>query len=121
MNILLVDDDAVIREMLAMALTEAGHNVVMAENGKIAIQKIHAERFDLIITDIIMPEKEGIETIMAARKLLPDLRIIAISGRGSVYNLDPLEIASQIGAHATLEKPFAPETLLKKIKEITGG
>jgi DNA-binding NtrC family response regulator len=105
-HILLLDDDQFVIETLSNAITNKGHTLVTARDGKEGIGKFTAERFDLVITDIIMPEKEGIETIMEMRRLAPGTRIVAMSGGGRTGNVEFLQMAEKLGAAATLRKPI---------------
>jgi YesN/AraC family two-component response regulator len=105
-HVLLVDDDQFVVETLSSAITNKGHTLVTARDGKEGIRKFAEGRFDLVITDIIMPEKEGIETIMEMRRLAPGTRIVAMSGGGRTGNVDFLHMAEKLGATATLTKPI---------------
>lgn len=116
--ILVIDDDASVREVVSEMLRMEGHDVTIAENGREAIAKLAGQRFDLIITDLIMPEKEGIETIAEIRRSDAEIRILAISGGGRLGPGDYLETARYIGADATLAKPFARQDLLAAIKPL---
>lgn len=119
MRILLIDDDLLIRELVGSILAEAGHNVVTAANGVDGIDKLQTQNFDLVVTDILMPDKEGVETIFEVRQSWPDLRIIAISGGGLMKNFSPLSVAKKAGADVVLTKPFEPEDLLNAVKTIS--
>lgn len=115
--ILLVDDDEAFRTMMTRTLTRAGHDVVEAGDGRTALRMLDSHPVDLMITDIIMPDKEGIETIVAVRKSHPELKIIAMSGGGRVRADDYLEMAQGLGAFRVLRKPFESEELFKAIRE----
>ena len=117
-RILIIDDDVQYREMLFDTLQHAGFDVEEAEDGEKGIQLQQKNPFDLIITDIIMPNKEGIGTIMELRNDFPKLKIIAISGGGRVVPNDYLEIAEKLGAHRTLSKPFERKDLIATINEL---
>lgn len=106
-TILLVDDDRQVLDVLSEMLRLEGHCVVTADNGVMALDRMRQKIFDLVITDIIIPEKEGLETIADIRKLNATLPIIAISGGGRVGPDDYLDAARHSGANATLAKPFA--------------
>jgi YesN/AraC family two-component response regulator len=112
-HILLIDDEALVREGLGLTLTEAGHTVDFAENGDEGMRKLLARRPDLVITDIVMPDHEGIETIINMRRENPSLGIIAISGG----NADFLRAASALGATKVLRKPFGAAALLQIVAE----
>jgi len=111
-NILVIDDDAIVRRTLQEILESEGFQVTSAENGRQGIAAFDRRRPDLVITDIIMPDQEGIETIIHLRKVWPQGPIIAISGGGRIGNVDFLQMAERIGADAILSKPFEPEELL---------
>ena len=116
--ILVIDDDASVREVVSQMLRMEGHEVAIAENGREAIDLIGRRRFDLVITDLIMPEKEGIETISEIRRGDQDIPILAISGGGRLGPADYLETARYIGADATLAKPFARQELIATIESL---
>lgn len=119
-HILIIDDDALIRKILRQALEREGHKIVDASNGREGIRLQRRERADLIITDMVMPEKEGIETIMELKKEFPDVKIIAISGGGLGDSENYLQMAKMLGAKFTFTKPVGIEKLLKAVKEIIG-
>lgn len=115
-RILVIDDDAQLRGFVREALTRADYEVVCAEHGKQGLQVFKEQAFDLVITDLFMPEKEGCETIMELRRLAPDVRIIAISG--GYRRADCLPIAKQLGARMTLNKPVPMKELLEAVREV---
>jgi len=117
-RVLVIDDEDMIRDVIKVILTDAGYQVIGAVNGEEGLRKLESQDFDLVITDILMPEKEGVETIIEIKKSRPQMRIIAISGGGRASNLYPLKIANKIGADGTLPKPFEPEDLLKLVHEV---
>jgi CheY-like chemotaxis protein len=117
-NILVIDDDATILDMLRQILEREGYDVAKAYNGKEAIKIYREETTDLIITDIIMPGKEGIETIIELTKEFPNIKIIAISGGGRIGAEEYLHIAKVLGAQRTLTKPIEREELLKTVREV---
>ena len=116
--ILVVDDDPMIRETMQQILETAGHTVVCAENGSRALHEFKARPPDLVITDIIMPEREGIETILELRRLRPDAPIVAISGASRSGNADYLEMARKFGANAILAKPFEADELVAVVNRV---
>jgi DNA-binding response OmpR family regulator len=117
-RILIVDDDPHVRQMLERVLRKADHDVETAENGKVALQ-VHGERpADLIVTDIIMPEKEGLETITELRKSFPAVKIIAISGGGRIGPAQYLKMAEILGADRTFSKPFNPSELIAAVEDL---
>ncbi len=119
-RILLIDDEETFRGTLAKILQREKHEVTTSANGVEALKLVVNGKFDLVITDLVMPEKEGLETILEVRKILPELKIIAISGggRGSAY--DYLKIASKMGADKTLAKPFTKADITLAIGELVG-
>jgi CheY-like chemotaxis protein len=117
-HILVIDDDAVLRRVITLALERIGHSVVRCENGRKAIEYLARQNADLLITDIVMPEMDGVETVRAARQLKPELPILAISGGGSFDPQDYLGIAQVFGANAVLPKPFRPAELIEKVAEL---
>ena len=124
-RLLLIDDDAEVRAPIAAWLVRHGHEVEQAGDGGEGLAKLAQGVFDLVITDIIMPEVEGIETIMQIRKDYPLLPVIAISGGGSREPDLALHPASRLGAHATMRKPFRAaelaETIELLLSERAGG
>ena len=116
-RILIIDDEDELRSMLRRMLEQAGHEVTEAVNGAEGIKLYERDQPDLIITDIIMPEKEGVETIIALRQADPNLPIIAISGGGRLEATDFLTMAKKLGARHTLSKPFRRDQLLEAVGE----
>lgn len=120
-RILVIEDEEDIRGLYKRLLKHAGHEVIEASDGDVGISLYRAELPDLIITDIIMPGKEGIETIMELRKEFPNVKIIAISGGGQVLSGSVcLQLAEKLGAAKTLAKPFGKEELLQAVSEVLG-
>ena len=114
-QILVVDDDSQVRSFLATLLETDGYNVLQASNGKEAQALCREAAFDLVITDLVMPEQEGLETIHVIRRNWPDISVIAISGAfGGAY----LELARKLGANAILRKPFEPEAILSEVRRL---
>ncbi len=120
-KILLIDDDEGMRHWTSLFLRRAGHEATTASDGQSGIELAASRRFDLIITDIIMPDKEGLETIMELKKAHPSLPIIAMSGGGHMCAEDILDMAHSFGAISTLRKPFSGEKLLETIDAILTG
>ncbi len=116
-RILIIDDEPNVRSMLRRMLHQAGHQVSEASNGAEGIDSYERDPPDLIITDILMPEKEGIETIIALHRADPDLPIIAISGGGRSGDAGFLSSAEKLGARHTLSKPFRADQLLSAVSE----
>lgn len=119
-RILLIEDEKLLRETLQIALQNGGHEVVPVANGAVALKTIEQARFDVVVTDILMPETDGLETIMRIRKASSDVRIVAMSGGGRTRNMDMLDYAKSFGADATLAKPFLPRQLLATIHQVLG-
>jgi CheY-like chemotaxis protein len=117
-TILIIDDDIDLRKMLVRLLERENYMILEAESGIEALSLLDHSIPDLIITDIIMPDQDGIGTINSVRKLHPDIKIIAISGGGRMLSQDYLRIAEILGAHYTFPKPFDNRELLEKIKEL---
>jgi DNA-binding response OmpR family regulator len=98
----------------------AGHTVLEASNGAAGLKRFREDDPDLVITDIIMPEREGVETIMALRKESPGTPIIACSGGGG-GGVDYLEIALKLGAQRVFPKPFSLNAIVAAVDELLGG
>lgn len=116
--IMIVDDDPMVRKMLTQAFTDENYDVIDAQNGKTALRKFRTENVDLVITDIIMPDMEGIETIRELRKIKPDAKIIAFSGGGAISPDGYLKLASSMGAQYTFQKPISIKELSKAVKDL---
>jgi len=116
-RILLVDDDEDFRCLLLSILAGENNSVVCAANGVEAIEHFRAQSFDLVITDLVMPEKEGIETIIELRKTHPRVRIIAMTG-GSANAAIYLQLADSFGVSRTLTKPFTRSDLLAAVASV---
>jgi DNA-binding response OmpR family regulator len=117
-RILLVDDDHPFRIMLGRVLTLHGHTVIEARDGKEGLKLFPHIAVDLVITDMVMPEKEGIEVLLALRKLSPSVKVIAMSGGGRVSAEDNLRMAKLLGAAKVFPKPFPSGTLLSAIDSL---
>lgn len=119
-RILVIDDDEFFREMLHVMIEREGYAVDEAEDGEVGLQKHKENNYDLIITDLIMPNKEGIGTIIELRTDYPNVKIIAVSGGGRLVPNNFLDIAEKLGAHKTLTKPFERKELISSIHELIG-
>lgn len=117
-KVLLVEDDEDVRYALAKFLRHSGHTVAEAVDGKQALAMVGREAFDIVITDIIMPEADGIEVVLEVRKRYPGLPIIAISGGGRIGQAEYLDAAQTLGASAVMQKPLDTDVLLKRIEEL---
>ncbi len=117
-RILVVDDDPDVRDSIHLLLSQQGHDVHEATNGRQCEKAVEPAPPDLVILDIHMPEQEGIETIRHLRRTHPDLKILAISGGGESGFGFALKFAREFGAHATLAKPFPPDKLLATVRTL---
>lgn len=117
-GILLVEDEKDLREMLKASLIRRKYTVIEAENGKDAISHFKPLITDLLITDLIMPDEDGLKVIIKLKKLKPTLKIIAISGGGKVGPGSYLNLAKALGADAIFSKPFSVHDLISKIEEL---
>lgn len=115
--ILIIDDEDDLRRIMRNALEKQGHEVIEARNGSDALELFEQHPADLIVTDIMMPESDGIETIIALRRKDPEIRIIAISGGGRVGDTNYLTMAEKFGATQVLAKPFRREQLVDAVRE----
>jgi CheY-like chemotaxis protein len=116
-TILLIDDDDAFRELARRMLVTAGYDVREAADGMAAIESYRQQRSDVVITDILMPEREGLETIQELRRLDPQVRIIAMSGAG--FGRDAyLELARRFGARRILRKAFTLDDLRAAVAEV---
>jgi len=111
-KILVIDDDSLVRDTLVRILERKGYQVLVASDGLRGLRMFRSEQPDLVITDIIMPEKEGLETIREIRCECPDAKIIAISGGARIGNMDFLDVAGKLGASEIIPKPFDPADLV---------
>jgi YesN/AraC family two-component response regulator len=117
-DILVVDDEPMIRDGLKVALDMEGHRTSTASDGNEAIKLVEEKKPHLIITDIIMPESDGIELICNVKENNPNIKILAISGGGRISASDHLKIAKQLGAAGVLTKPFSTEELISEINKL---
>lgn len=119
-HILVIDDEQGMREAIQKMLERAGHRVSLASNGKEGLARVANAPPDLVITDVFMPEKDGIETTIALSKSHPAVKIIAVSGGGRRSNFDFLETARRLGAHGSLQKPMRMKELLDMVGRLLG-
>jgi CheY-like chemotaxis protein len=117
-RILIIDDEPQIRSMLTLMLEREGYEVVEAPDGADGIKIYRQNPADLIITDLIMPNKDGIGMIIDLKKEFPDVKIIAMSGGGLNKPDGYLKGAKKLGAACTLTKPIDREEMLKAVREI---
>jgi len=105
-KVLVIDDDPKVRSVVARVVEMEGHEVVEAENGKVALRRFTGDPADLVITDIYMPEMDGIELLMRIREAFPEARLVAMSGGGAIAAEHLLRAAKALGAVKVLQKPF---------------
>lgn len=115
-RILLIEDEDVVRKIVERMLVRAGYGVSCAKDGSVGLELFNRVRPDLVVTDIIMPEKEGIEVIRYVRRHAPSTRIIAMSGGGILRTMDVLSYALKLGADFALRKPFQLDELLGAVR-----
>jgi CheY-like chemotaxis protein len=117
-GVLIVEDDKELREMLKLSLLRRNFTVLEAENGKAAITHFKPLITDLVVTDLIMPEEDGLKVVIKLRELKPSIKIIAISGGGKVGPGSYLNLAKALGADAIYSKPFSINDLIAKIEQL---
>lgn len=120
-TILLIEDDPQLRKLFRKKMVGKGYTIIEASNGKEGIERFQEEPPDLVITDIVMPEKEGLETISELRKMTPDVNIIAISGGGRASPDSYLNTAMHLGAKRVFSKPLDWPEMFKTIEEFVRG
>jgi DNA-binding response OmpR family regulator len=120
-QILVIDDDADLRDVIMRILKAAGHSVVTAPDGEAGLRTFNEHRFDMVVTDIVMPKREGLEVIREMRQARADLKILAVSGAGILSRADYLPYAERLGADRVLAKPFMPQDLVGAVKELLGA
>ncbi|PAW66823.1 MAG: hypothetical protein B9S34_06985 [Opitutia bacterium Tous-C1TDCM] len=112
-SVLVADDEEGIRNLVSLWLAQAGHRVAAADSGKTASALLKTQRFDIVVTDVVMPDGDGFELIAQVRRLQPASRILAISGGGKyLQGADCLRMAQGLGAHGIVMKPFTREQFL---------
>ncbi len=120
-RILVIDDNVALLRSTSGVLRAHQHDVATSGNGAEALKRPDLDSFHLVITDILMPEKEGFEMIMTLRRLHPAVKIIAVSGGGFIDAQQYLESARMLGADLTLEKPFSGLELMLAIDKVLGA
>jgi CheY-like chemotaxis protein len=120
-SILVVDDEPDIRDLLGRMLKASGHEVVCVGNGLEAAKAMTQQPIDVVLTDLLMPDKDGIELITELKRKYPAVRIVAMSGGGHVPRGQYLHLAKGLGAHALLAKPFERQELLDVIESVQAG
>jgi CheY-like chemotaxis protein len=117
-RILLIEDDPYFRQVLHLGLSQAGYSVAEATDGADGLLQLRLQPADVVITDLLMPQMDGIETIRYLRRGFPAVKIIAISGGGLGDAEYYLKIAQELGAGKILKKPFSVRELLEAIEEL---
>lgn len=120
-SILIIDDNVAFGESLVLALRSAGHTVWHGLSGKAGFKLLNEHPVDLVITDIVMPDQDGLEVVMQLKKSLPRMRVILMSGDSPRYAPLYLSIGRKLGVGRTLLKPFSIQTLLTTVAEVLGG
>ena len=119
-RVLIIDDDDLVRQTLRRVLESVGFQVVEAADGRQGTLLYRSDPVDLVITDLLMPVKEGFETIRELRQINADAKIIAISGGGRAGGADFLEMAKKLGADRVIAKPFRPAELVEAVRAVLG-
>ncbi|MDA0746422.1 MAG: response regulator [bacterium] len=119
-RVLVIDDNEMMRQMIRDMLELEGYEVEEAENGRQGVMRFLQAPADLVITDILMPDEDGLEIVRKLRRDYPEVRIIVISG-GLEGKIDYLSFAKEFGADRAIAKPFDSRTLLGAVRELTGG
>jgi DNA-binding response OmpR family regulator len=117
-QILIIEDDVAVRELILQTLSRAGYDVIAAEDGEQGINLFRSRNPDLVITDIVMPQKEGLQTIIELKQESPSVKVIAMSGGGRHSNMDYLKLARKFGARRTVSKPFMRDEMLAAVREV---
>ncbi|WP_029006730.1 response regulator [Azospirillum halopraeferens] len=117
-TVLVIDDDDLVRTVLLRALSHAGYTALAARDGAEGVALLQDTPTDVVITDIFMPHREGLATIMELRRLHPSVRIIAMSGGGAPEAPDLLPVAAALGARRTLRKPFTRAEVTEAVRAV---
>ncbi len=120
-RILIIDDDSALRQTMRKIVERIGHEADEAEDGAVGLRLFRERSYDLVVTDLLMPEKEGIETILELREEDPDVPILAVSGGMTLDRTGPLADAEALGADASLPKPFAVEEFSDTVQQLLTG
>lgn len=118
-TVLIIDDDPQVRTVLRRFIEREGHTVTEADNGKVALCRFMEDPADLVISDIYMPEMDGIELLMRLRETHPDAKLVAMSGGGVIAASHLLKAAKALGAVAVVEKPFSLEVIQKILDDLS--
>ena len=117
-GILLVEDNEDLRAMLKESLEKRKHRIIEASNGKEALIRFKSAVTDIVITDLIMPEQDGIGLIMELKKIKPEIKVVAISGGGKIGPSNYLDIAETLGADAVFPKPFNLNSFILEVEKL---
>src|SRR5574341_1502699 len=117
-RILVIDDDPDVRRAISRHLQSDGHDVIEAPDGKVGMRLFRESPTDLVVTDLFMPEQEGLETIRELRRSFEDVKILVVTGAPPGSPLDFRAHATALGAKATLSKPFTREELLGAVQDL---
>ncbi len=120
-RLLVIDDDRVARTLMVNGLREHGYKVDQAEGAVTGLDLCERNDYDLVVTDIIMPDREGTSLIVELKRRFPAMKIVAVSGAGSTEFVDHLKMASMVGADKTVAKPFEPEELVTCVQALLKG
>src|SRR5688572_15176682 len=121
MKILIIDDDALVRMTMKNVLKKLEYTVFEAEDGNKGLEIYQKEKPDIVITDMLMPEKEGLQTLSEIKALNPKAKIIAMSAGGNLKNMSYLQVAKKMGADGILSKPVTPDELVAIIKRLSSS
>lgn len=116
LTVLIIEDDSSLRDSLHRTLRRKGYTILEAEEGGAGVILLRTHPVDVVLIDIFMPGKEGIETIREIRRMCHDVKVIAMSGGGEKGYIDVLRVAKSLGCHHTLEKPFSEKDLINAIE-----
>lgn len=116
--ILVIEDEAQVSALIVRVLAQAGHTVAESRDGNEGLARIGAEEPDLVITDLLMPNRDGLETIMQIKRERPRIKVLAISGGDSFVGHSYLEVAKTLGADEVLRKPFRRAALLEAVERL---
>ena len=119
-RIIVIEDEPAIRRLVSRILSRSGHEIREAGNGRDGVQLHRSDPADLVITDLFMPEQDGIETIQQIREFAPATPILAMSGGGARGGTDCLADAELLGAQGVLSKPFSPDDLERAVATLLG-
>ena len=115
-TVVIADDDALLRETFRISLEARGYNVLLAEDGNRALQIVETTAVDAMLLDILMPRKEGLETLIELKQRFPALKVFAMSGGGLYGRADFLTVARKFGADAVLRKPFPIQAVVELLE-----